>query len=49
MRRRIDIAGQLPARTVPRLLVLAALTVGGLVAIGLTALIVIFLVTASTH
>lgn len=46
MRRRLDIAGQLPPRGPARVAVIAALVVGGVVATGLTALIIVFLVTA---
>lgn len=49
MRRRLDIAGQLPPRGLARAGVIAALAVGGVVAIGLTALIIVFLVTALRH
>jgi hypothetical protein len=46
MRRRIDIGGQLPRAPGRRLLVIAALAVGGLVAVGLTVLILVFALTA---
>ncbi len=46
MRRRIDIAGQLPRAPGQRALVVAALAVGGIVAVGLTVLILVFAWTA---
>jgi hypothetical protein len=46
MRRRLDLAGQLPPRGAARAAAIAALVVGGLVAIVLTALIAIFVVTS---
>lgn len=46
MRRRIDIASQLPRRKGSRILVLAGLATGGIVAVGLTVLILVFLATA---
>ncbi len=46
MRRRIDIWGQLPQASGPRWLTLASLAAGGVVALGLTGLILVFLATA---
>ncbi len=46
MRSRFDLRGELPTQLGPRIVVMLALVVGGLVAVGLTALIVVFLVTA---
>jgi hypothetical protein len=44
--RRLDIAAQLPTGRLARVAVLAALFVGAIVAAALTALILVFLVTA---
>jgi hypothetical protein len=47
--RRLDIAAQLPAGGAGRVAVIAALLAGGIVAVGLTVLIVVFLATALQH
>jgi hypothetical protein len=44
--RRLGLLDQLPPRGLPRVAVLLSLAVGALVATGLTALIVVFVVTA---
>ncbi len=46
MRRSIDLAGQLPPSGLPRIAVITSLVLGGVVAVGLTVLIVVFVVTA---
>ena len=46
MLKRLDIAGQLPPPGWRRVVVLGALVVGGVVAAGLTALIIVFVVTS---
>jgi hypothetical protein len=45
MRRSLDLTAQLPERGLARAATIAALAVGGAVALGLTALIVVFVVT----
>jgi hypothetical protein len=44
--KRLDIAGQLPPHGWRRVAVIAALVVGGVVATGLTALIIVFVLTS---
>ncbi len=46
MRRKLDIAGQLPPAGPARAAVIASLVLGGIIATALTALILVFIVTA---